>query len=61
MIRKLTMSALVVVALAMQVPAFAQAQGDEFSSGGTQGAMGDAGLGGNTGSQAEHSQDSNAP
>ena len=64
MIRKLTMSALVVAALAMNVPAFAQAQGDQFSSAGETGMMSSVDGGstqGNTGSQTRQEQDSNAP
>ncbi len=64
MIRKLTMSALVVAALAMNVPAFAQAQGDQFSSAGDSG-MFNAAQGGsqqsNTGSQTQQENDSQAP
>ena len=64
MIRKLTMSALVVAALAMNVPAFAQAQGDQFSSAGETGMMSSVDGGstqGNTGSQTRQEQDSSAP
>ena len=64
MIRKLTMSALVVAALAMNVPAFAQAGGDQFSSAGNEGMMSSIDGGSNqtnTGSQTRQEQDSNAP
>ncbi len=64
MIRKLTMSALVVAALAMNVPAFAQAQGDQFSSAGNEGMMSATDGGSaqtNTGSQTRQEQDSQAP
>ncbi len=60
MIRKLTMSALVVAALAMNVPAFAQAQGDQFSSAGNEGQFA-SDVQGNTGTQTRQEQDSQAP
>ena len=60
MIRKLTMSALVVAALAMNVPAFAQAQGDQFSSAGNEG-QDASDVQGNTGTQTMQERDASAP
>jgi len=63
MIRKLTMSALglsVVAALAINAPAFAQAQGDQFASSGTEGQYSSQ-TQGNTGTQSLQTQESNAP
>jgi len=63
MIRKLTMSALgisVVAALAVSAPAFAQAQGDQFASSGTDGQFSSS-VQGNTGTQSLQTQDSNSP
>jgi len=63
MIRKLTMSALgisVVAALAVSAPAFAQAQGDQFASSGTDGQFSSS-VQGNTGTQSLQTQDSKAP
>ncbi len=50
-----------VAGLALNLPAFAQAQGDQFQSAGDQGQLGDQGLGGNTGAQTRHEMDSMSP
>ncbi|MCC6979883.1 MAG: hypothetical protein IT343_16315, partial [Candidatus Melainabacteria bacterium] len=60
MIRKLTMSALVVAALAMNVPAFAQAEGDQFQSSGNEGQYSSS-VQGNTGTQTLQERDASAP
>jgi hypothetical protein len=63
MFRKLSMSALglsVIAALAFSVPAFAQAQGDQFSSSGNEGQYASQ-YQGNTGTQTYQERDGSAP
>jgi hypothetical protein len=63
MFRKLSMSALglsAVAVLALNAPAFAQAQGDQFSSSGNEGQFSSQ-YQGNTGTQSLQYNDSNAP
>lgn len=63
MFRKLSTSALglsVIAALALSVPAFAQAGGDQFSSSGNEGQYGSQ-YQGNTGSQTYQERDGSAP
>jgi hypothetical protein len=63
MFRKLSMSALglsAVAVLALNAPAFAQAQGDQFSSGGSEGQFSSQ-YQGNTGTQSLQYNDSSAP